>query len=122
LTQEHSEQHATFFLRDPEMLAWYLRARGYESSNELDNRKRLYAITKLDFHESIYARYQEGLLPEGLWIGWRNVLLQDLVLPVFAETWQNGHRFYDPAFVELVDGLLAELPTDTTDHRRGDDV
>jgi hypothetical protein len=102
LAQAHTNLRVVFFQNDPELLAWYLESRGYGSSTPFENRKKLYALVKLDTHEEIHLGHRRGLLTEPMWRGWLQVLRTDLSVPVFADVWENGAKFYEASFQEVV--------------------
>jgi hypothetical protein len=106
LMETHTDQRTTFFLQDPELLAWHLTSRGYRSTTPIENKQRLYALVKLDTHESIHLRHVKDMIDEPMWKGWLQVLEVDLQVPVFADVWENGHQFYEASFAELVNSTL----------------
>lgn len=108
LLQAHSDQRMTFFLHDPELLSWHLTSRGYRSTTPLEDKERLYALVKLDTHESIHLRYLKGTIDDSMWQAWRQVLKADLNVPIFADVWVNGRKFYEASFAAIVDEILAE--------------
>jgi succinate dehydrogenase flavin-adding protein (antitoxin of CptAB toxin-antitoxin module) len=108
LMQAHTQQRMTFFLNDPELLKWHLTSRGYRSTNPLEDKQRLYALVKLEAHESAHLRHLKGTIDDAMWRGWRQVLETDLKVPIFADVWVNGRQFYDASFEAIVDEILAE--------------
>jgi hypothetical protein len=106
LMETHTDQRTTFFLHDPELLAWHLESRGYRSTTPFENKQRLYALVKFDTHESIHLRHARGTIDEPMWNGWLQVLNVDLQVPIFADVWENGRQFYEESFAELVDSIL----------------
>lgn len=108
LMQAHTDQRTTFFLSDPELLAWHLASRGYQSTTAFENKQRLYALVKFDTLESIHLRYARGTVDEAIWKGWLRVLNVDLCVPVFAEVWRNARQFYEESFARVVDSILEE--------------
>jgi hypothetical protein len=47
LMEAHTDQRTAFFLKDPELLAWHLKSRGYRSTTPFENKQRLYALLSL---------------------------------------------------------------------------
>ena len=82
--QTHTHQRTTFFLNDPDLLSWHLTSRGYTSTNPVEDKKRLYALVKLEAHELAQQRHLKGTIDESMWEGWRQVLKADLRVPIFA--------------------------------------
>jgi succinate dehydrogenase flavin-adding protein (antitoxin of CptAB toxin-antitoxin module) len=109
IMQAHTDQRATFLLHDPDLLEWYLNQRGYRTTTEGENRRRLFALVKFDTHESIYLRNVKGMMDESMWRAWRRVLEVDLTVPIFPDVWGNGRQFYDERFAQFVDSLLEEI-------------
>ena len=118
LVQTHTQQRMTFFLNDPELLSWHLTSRGYASTTPLEDKQRLYALVKLEAHELAHQRHVKGTIDEAMWGEWLQVLKADLKVPVFAEVWVNGRRFYDPSLAAIVDEIFAENATETKGARR----
>lgn len=106
LMEVHTDQRTTFFLNDPELLAWHLKSRGYRSTTPAENKQRLYALVKFDTHESIHLRHVKGTIDEPMWQGWLRVLEVDLQVPIFLDVWENGRQFYEASFAELVDATF----------------
>ena len=108
LMKAHSDQRTTFFLHDSELLSWQLTWGGYPSTTPLEDKERLYALIKLETHESIHLRHLNGAIDTAMWLSWRQVLKIDLKVPIFADVWVNGRKFYEASFVAIVDEILAE--------------
>ncbi len=106
LMETHTDQRTTFFLQDPELLAWYLEVRGYRSTTPFENKQRLYALVKFDTLESIHLGHTKGTIDEPMWQGWLRVLEVDLQVPAFYDVWENGRQFYEASFAELIDSIF----------------
>ena len=113
LMETHSQQRMTFFLNDPELLKWHLTSRGYTSTNPLEDKQRLYALVKLEAHESAHQRHLKGIIDDSVWQEWRQVLRADLKVPIFADVWVNGRQFYDASLAAIVDEILIENAAET---------
>lgn len=109
LMTAHISLRSTFFKDDPELLAWHLQSRGYRSTTDVDNRKRLYALVKLDLHEAIFLRHHAGAISLPVFEAWTEVLRADVGTPTFVDVWANGHRFYETTFQAHVDRMTSDL-------------
>ena len=106
LAQAYIDHRTQFFQHDSDLLAWYLRGRGYRSTGAFEDRKRLYALTTLDLHESIHVQHANGTVSDDVYDAWRRILLTDLGMPIYRDVWENGAKFYEPNFSETVSGFL----------------
>jgi hypothetical protein len=97
----------TFFREDPELLSWYLRSRGYETSTPMEDRRRLYILAKLNLHESRFINHQSGVLGDESWSAWLQVVRGDFALPEYREVWETARRIYSSSFVAFIDEQAA---------------
>jgi hypothetical protein len=103
------EMRETFFLDDPEMLKWHLRARGLPcTDSQLQNKMYLYVLVKLDAHEGHFLDYKNGLLGDSIWLAWRRVIESDMSVDEFQRAWPAARHFYEETFVHYIDGLMHE--------------
>lgn len=117
----HASSRTAYFLQDPELLAWHLSSRGYETSTAEENRRRLYALVKLESHEASYLSHANGLLSSEVWNAWRTVMMEDLSVPEFRSVWGVGKQFYAASFVRFIDSeiLAASEPDSLEDSEPG---
>jgi len=94
------------FRDDHDLLRWYLSSRGYPTSTDEANKRRLYVLTRMDIHQLNFMNYESGFLGNEFWSAWRNVLVTDLRIPEFAELWPMLRTFYAPRFVAFCDEAL----------------
>jgi hypothetical protein len=101
------EMREIFFLDDPEMLKWHLRARGLPcTDSQLKNKMYLYVLVKLDAHEGHFLDHKNGLLSDQIWLAWRRVIESDMSVDEFRRAWPAARHFYEETFVDYIDGLL----------------
>ena len=98
-----TEAWHNFFSNDPALLAWHLSARGYKTSTPAINKRRLYAIVKLEEHEYNYRANEQGFLAVDVWQAWHNVMEVDFSIYEFQEIWPTAKRFYASSYVQYVD-------------------
>lgn len=107
--RSHADYRSLFFKDDARLLSWHLRTRGYTTKSHGWNKRCLYALIKLDEHEANYVSYTEGLLPEGVWAAWYEVMKADFAIYEFRETWHNAKRFYEASFVKFIEELIPNV-------------
>lgn len=109
LAQSYVDHRTQFFQHDSALLAWYLSGRGYRSTTPFEDRQRLYALTTLDIHEGIHIQHANGTVTNEVYAAWRQILTTDLGMPIYADVWENGAKFYEASFARYVSDRLAAL-------------
>jgi len=103
----------TLYLRDdPALLAWYLSTRGYKCTSPEENKRRIFALVKLESHEASYLRHSKGLLDEEIWTAWKRVIELDFRMPEFREAWADARGLFVNSFMEFIDMIIAEADQD----------
>jgi hypothetical protein len=72
-----------------------------------------YLVTFVRMRENNWLQYQNGVLDEATWGSYRKSIVPFLGAPKTRTWWQNYARetsAFDPAFIALVDELLANAP------------
>lgn len=93
----------SFFLEHSDMLKWYLGALGFEIENETENKVKLFHILRFDFQENLYLQYQERILAENVYAGWRRVLEVSFSKKSTQETWTIMGQYYSLPFRTFID-------------------
>ena len=96
-------EYRALYINTPSMMEWYLRSRGYDVGSEENNKRTLFALVRLNTHESTFLGHAGGLLDDDIWGGWRNVIRTDFAIPEFRSVWPRAKLFYAPSFVAFVD-------------------
>jgi hypothetical protein len=98
-----------FFLEHPDMLDWYLRTLGFEIKGETENRLKLFYVLRFDFQESMYLQYQEGLLSEKTYAGWKRVLEVSFSKKITQEVWAVMGQYYTLPFRAFIDNEIIPI-------------
>ena len=107
------DPRVTFFLDDPELLAWHLESRGFEVSTPHENKRRLYVLAKLNVHEANFVNHNARTLSDEHWQAWAQVISDDFAIPEFQEVWRKAKDLYSAPFVTYIDGHVAASTTET---------
>jgi hypothetical protein len=104
-----------FLGNDADVLRWHLGTRGYDVPSRDDAHRALFALLRLNAHQSSYLSYAAGRVGADLWTGWKNGLVADLSVPEYQALWPVARRFYATSFVAFVDSLLHDLEPNGAD-------
>lgn len=118
MVRNHIEIRASFLRDSPELLEWHLATRGYPTSSHSMNQRTLFALIKLETHETTFLSHLAGALSTEVWQSWTRVMEADLSLPEFYDLWPAARQFYVASFVQTVD----EIVETGLNRRRGDEA
>ncbi|MBB2948975.1 hypothetical protein FB565_008761 [Actinoplanes lutulentus] len=88
---------------NPSLIKLHLTSRGYETGSDEENQRTLYALTRINSHESTFLAYAAGLLDDDAWHGWRNVIRTDFESPKLNAIWPYARQFYAKSYVAFIE-------------------
>jgi hypothetical protein len=91
----------------PDLLRAHLSSRGLPVTSTRANRRRLYALMKLDIHEGSFLSHRDGLLDAQLWEALCRAMMNDFRSPEIKRVWPKVSGFYAPEFGEFADRDLS---------------
>jgi hypothetical protein len=94
----HARGFYEVLLNRPDLLRAHLSSRGLRVTSTRANRRRLYALMKLDIHEGSYLSQQDGLLDERLWQALCRAMVNDFRSPEIRKVWPKVKSFYAAEF------------------------
>jgi hypothetical protein len=106
LAMVHAHGLYELLVSQPDLLRAHLAARGLRASTPRANRRRLYALMKLDIHEGSYLSHQHKLLDGRLWPALQRAMINDFQSPEVRKVWPHVRRFYAADFGEFAEEHL----------------
>ncbi len=116
LVGTHLGSRTTYFLNDPELLAWHLSTRGYKSTSFEENKRRLYVLVKLEAHENNFLSYTTGLLADEVWAAWQTVMQHDFAIDEYRDIWPVAKKFYATSFGVFVENEILPIAEELREH------
>lgn len=110
LAMVHARSLYDVLLSHPDLLRAHLTSRGLRVSSKRANRRRLYALLKLDIHEGSYLSRQDGLLDEELWQVLCRAMTSDFQSPELKKVWPQVRGYYRSDFADFADQYQGFLP------------
>lgn len=90
---------------EPELLAWFLRSRGFPPATAEINKRYMLLFLRLEVHEASYLAHLDGTLPDDVWLAWHRVIELDAATVEFGVVWPVVRAMYSARFVAFLEGL-----------------
>jgi len=102
------QEHISKFIDHPDLAA------AYASRERLDHddktRLWFWVVLSMRAREHEWFQYQHGALDQASWDSYKRVIPFTLGTNRTRRYWSVTRRFFDPGFVELVDGMIEDQP------------
>ena len=99
----------------PDLSSLFVNGLEEFDSRSADERAELSQLFFLVFHnfENMYYQHHRGHLEEGLWAGWKRLMLTYGRRPGFQQWWSHRRPVFSRDFVEFIDNTEIDQPVAT---------
>lgn len=85
---------------------------------DVSPRQMVLALSLLNLLESAHFQHVLQVIPEDMWVGWRDQIAAYFKMPFFRDVWHANRQSYNPDFRALVDAAEARSKSITAEPAR----